>query len=159
MGMRSVSQGTVGWNWQYVGLQVASQLYYSMCGTNSTEQKCLSRNTYAKHVLWKHSLTVVHQQHCVKQYTVQCINTKWAFQCWANRRHVNLYFSQPKYSLYQMVTNTAKLTESDVLKKKKKIIQFIQLLSLEQLKPCVLQMLCGIKGLMLLHKTTIPTFK
>lgn len=55
---------------------------YSMCGTYSTEQMCLSHNTYEKHVLWRHSLTVVlkkdqqQQQHCVKQYTVQWTNTE-----------------------------------------------------------------------------------
>jgi len=43
--------------------------------------------------------------------------------------HVNLYFSQPKHSLYEMVTYTAKMTDSDI---QKKIIQFIQSLSLEQ---------------------------
>jgi hypothetical protein len=60
-------------------------------------------------------------------------------------------FISPKHSLYQMVTYTAKLTDSDVLNKS---IQFIELLSLAQLKPCAAASVCGIQKLMLLHKTT-----
>ena len=153
MGMGSVSEGTTGWNLQWVGLQVNSQLLNVWYIFKWTE-------VFITHYLCKACVMGTLTGSCVQKpvSTTMCktihstVDKHWMrISVLGKQKACEPVFFSAKA---QLLSNGKICCQTDVLKI---FIQFMQILSLAQLKSCVLQVYVILKDWCYCTKQQSPT--